>query len=201
MSAIVLPTSPGVVAPTKVRLLDWGGLLDPALGGETQRIDRLGSRHALDVSLPPMPASVAMAWCQRLKRGKNDMVQMRVPQPGFTPQTPVSSVAIGTNAAGGSNSVLLATVASHYQVREGQFFSVIHAGRSYLYGIDADAIDTVDGFLSVTVTPKLRTALTTNDAAEIVNPIIEGYPVGDETSWDVSEAAIYGLTFSIVEPG
>ncbi len=39
----------------KMRMLDWGGDLTPPTGGPVQRLDRLGSRHALDVPLPSMP--------------------------------------------------------------------------------------------------------------------------------------------------
>src|SRR3546814_13730708 len=64
------------------RLLDWGADQAPVLGGPMQRITRLGSRHAVDVQMPPMDYPDAMAWLQRLKRGKTDPVLMTFLQPG-----------------------------------------------------------------------------------------------------------------------
>src|SRR3546814_6750685 len=51
--SIILPTTPGIrsAAPS---LISYGGLLSPSLGGAVQRLNRLGDRHALKVSLPPM---------------------------------------------------------------------------------------------------------------------------------------------------
>src|SRR3546814_9494938 len=51
--SIILPTTPGIRSATP-SLISYGGLLSPSLGGAVQRLNRLGDRHALKVSLPPM---------------------------------------------------------------------------------------------------------------------------------------------------
>lgn len=361
MTAILLPSSPGIVGPTSPRLIDAGGLLEPSLpGGEMQRVERLGSRHALDVSLPPMLASTAMPWIQRLKRGKNDRVVLAFPQPGFDPGTE-GTPKIRTDAAGGATTIDIKGVTASNAASEGQSFSIVHAGQRYVYSFDAAAIaasagpaitnqantsvglagdiytiektaggaawnasaasttlplcgdfvlrakasqankglvvgvnadpvtdndwpgidrgiyfradglvetvessartveiayatsdywflrrrgsviealsgtssdvanatlrrtmtslagdvhfdssfNDVGGIVQVlfvgwvlngmAITPALRTAITAGDVVELAVPMIEGYPVGDATAWDVNEAAHYGLQFTIVE--
>src|SRR5687768_7561060 len=98
--AITLPTTPGP-ASARVRMLDFGGNLIPVLGGAVQRISRLGSRHAVDVALPPMSYDDARAWIQKLKRGKFDRVVMAFPQMDFAVGSP-GTAAIAVAATGGT---------------------------------------------------------------------------------------------------
>src|SRR3546814_4183236 len=98
------------------RLLDWGADQAPVPGGPMQRITRLGSRHAVDVQMPPMDYPDAMAWIQRLKRGKTDRVLMPFLQPGLS----LTGYTNGT--ATGSGSTLAFTGIGKALV-EGQFFS------------------------------------------------------------------------------
>src|SRR3546814_736898 len=116
------------VAPVAMtpRLLDWGADQAPVLGGPMQRITRLGSRHAVDVQMPPMDYPDAMAWIQRLKRGKTDRVLMPFLQPGLS----LTGYTNGT--ATGSGSTLAFTGIGKALV-EGQFFSLVIGGRRYLY--------------------------------------------------------------------
>src|SRR3546814_18932709 len=51
--SIILPTTPGIRSATP-SLISYGGLLSPSLGGAVQRLNRLGDRNALKVTLPPM---------------------------------------------------------------------------------------------------------------------------------------------------
>lgn len=198
MTAISLPTTPGIVTAI-IRYLDWGGTQTGVLGGASQRIERLGSRHAMDVELPPMDAATAQAWIQRLKRGRSQMVRMRVPQPGFTPSAPGAVSTIWTGWVGGVTSIQIFTTNAAYPYKEGQLFSVIHGSRSYLYSIDADSTTPASSVGTVSITPMTRTALSHDDVVELTNPIIEGFPEGDETKWTVDAAAHYGLAFTVVE--
>jgi hypothetical protein len=71
--------------------IDAGGWQIPAVsGGVATRIDRLGDKHGLRVTMPPMhlldgaTQRHAMVWIQRLKRGMAEGVRMKFPQPGLT---------------------------------------------------------------------------------------------------------------------
>lgn len=148
MTSVLLPSSPGVVV-ARPRLLDWGGVQTSVLGGTSQRIERLGSRHALDVELPPMDALTAMAWIQRLKRGKSLMVRMVMPQPGFTP---AAQGAPRILTAGGGGAIDIAGLVSGWTGKEGQFASISTGGRLYLYALDADVAAAATAFTTYTNT-------------------------------------------------
>src|SRR3546814_3983584 len=53
MAVIVLPSDPAPNGATPMRR-DFGGTLTPLLGGPEQRINRLGTRLGIRVSMPPM---------------------------------------------------------------------------------------------------------------------------------------------------
>src|SRR3546814_4591490 len=76
--------------------------------------------------MPPMDYPDAMAWIQRLKRGKTDRVLMPFLQPGLS----LTGYTNGT--ATGSGSTLAFTGIGKALV-EGQFFSLVIGGRRYLY--------------------------------------------------------------------
>lgn len=193
--AVTLPTtpSPSSAAP---RLLDWGSDLVPALGGPTQRLSRLGSRFAVDYEMPPMEYETAMAWIQRLLRGKTERVLIEFFQPGFDPGNP-GSPKVATAASGGT-SLALKDLSSSYRLKEGQFVSIIHGGRRYLHSVNAD-VTASGGTATVGITPMLRTAISVNDVVEIATPMIEGTLSGDETSWTVNAAHHVGLSFTVTE--
>jgi hypothetical protein len=182
-------------APT---LLDWGGELEPPLGGVTQRIDRLGSRHAISVTVPPKSIEPdGRVWISRIKRAKREGGRIAFPQVEFAVGTPgVPQVA--SNVAAGSV-IPLKGLTAGYEIREGQWLSVIHVGRSYLYSVDTGVTASGGGLASVTVTPMLRSQLSMNDVVNLAEPVLEGWLSGDEFSWTLEEARTVGLQFSVTE--
>lgn len=188
--AIALPSYPGPASATP-RFVRWGSNLIPSLGGPVQNLTRLGDRHALDVTMPPLSYRDAMAWVQRLKRGLSEGVIFEFPQPGFNTGAPGSPLVNGAHAGGTTLSIK--GLSSGYSLAEGQFLSIIHVGRRYLYSANAA------GSASVVITPMLRTPLSNNDLIEIQTPMIEGYLEGDEQGWTIDAAHHVGLSFTIVE--
>src|SRR3546814_4154202 len=111
-----------------MRISDWSSdvcssdLLSPSLGGAVQRLNRLGDRHALKVSLPPMRSEPdGRIYASKLRRALQQGAIFSWPQDQFTVGT------VGTplvNGAGQTGSTLvLDGFAASYPVREGQFFS------------------------------------------------------------------------------
>jgi hypothetical protein len=193
--AVALPTTPSPAA-AQPRLLDWGADQVPSLGGPAQRLSRMGNRFAVDYDMPPMEYEEAMAWIQRLLRGKTERVLIEFFQPGFDPGNP-GSPKVATAAAGGT-SLALKDLSSSYRLKEGQFLSIVHSGRRYLHSIDAD-VTASGGTATVAITPMLRTAISVNDTVEIATPMIEGTLSGDETGWTVNTAHHVGLSFTVTE--
>ena len=85
-------------------------------------------------------------------------------------------------------------------MKEGQFFSVIHSGRRYVYMFTADATANGSGNLSAAIFPLLRTALSINDVIEIAQPKIEGLVMpGEEISWQIGLDNAREFSFSVLE--
>jgi hypothetical protein len=164
--------------------MDWGADLIPTLGGALQRIDRLGTRHAVDYQMPPMRYTDAMVWIQALKRGKKERVVMEFPQPDLD----LTGFGTGTVTGSGESAVISGAGGS---VQIGQFFSIIQSGRRYLHSANTSGT-------SITINPMLRVTLS-GATVEVGSPKIEGALLGDEIAWTIDLARTVGLSFSVFE--
>lgn len=135
-------------------------------------------------------------YVSRLILGKTNRALLKFPQPGLKIGAP-GAAKVKTATSGGT-SLPLKTLTPGYAIREGQFFSVIHGTRRYLYRAAAQAIANGSGDVTVTIDPMLRTAVSVNDVVEFV-PLIEGFIQGDEQAWALALEHHTGLSFSITE--
>ena len=198
MAVITLPET-AVPNDATVLLRDFGGVLTPFLGGPEQRINRLGTRFAMSVTLPnKRTKDDALKIQSRLLRGREDRLLMEFWQPGFdtgTPGAPVVSAAVPSGS-----SLPLSGLTAGYQIKEGQALSVIHAGRRYVYMFAADYAVGAGGAVVATIWPMLRTSLAAGDVVEIQKPMIEGLVnSGEEFSWQISVDCMRAFTFKISE--
>lgn len=178
-------------ASASPRYVDFGGIQKTSLGGEHQRVDRLGSRWACAYTLPPMNADEAAVWVSRLIRGLKEKAQYYFPQPGLTLPTP--SAAVAMPALANSEFVVLGSAGTY---KEGSFFSVVHDGRGYVYQVITQ--NTV-GSGQIGIQPPLRSTLTVGDAVSFADVKIEGYTGGNANTWSVDAAKKYGISFEIEE--
>jgi len=170
--SVTLPTSPGIRS-ARIRLLDFGGPLTPGLGGPVQRIERLGTRSAVDYMLPPMLTEPAgRTWLAILARAKREGAVYPVPQPGLLIGAPGSPVVNG--AVAGGTSLPLRSASALYAFRAGQAISIFHGGRRYLYFVETAVAANASGVAVLTLDRLLRTALTDGDAISVAAPLIEG---------------------------
>ena len=180
---ITLPSSPGL-RTAKPRLIDWGGRLTPILGGPVQSPMRLGTRFSLEFTLPPMPSDPdGRMWAARLAQAKLSGVVAPFIQDGFTPGSPGAPVADGANQSG--MALAIRGGLSGYRFREGQFFSLVHAGRRYLHMVTARVDVGSDGKATLPILPMLRVLTSDADVLEVAKPQIQGSLIGDELAWDV----------------
>lgn len=187
-----------ITGGTTPRLLDWGGELTPPFGGVSQRIDRLGSRHSIDVVVPPKAMEPdGRIWISRLKRAKQQGGIIAFPQPDFEAGAPGAPLVASAVAAG--SVVPLKGLNPGYVVREGQWLSISHGGRWYIYSVDQDTMASADGTLSLLVTPMLRSQLSLNDVVRLDAPWLEGWISGNELAWTIDTARFVGLAFSVTE--
>jgi len=180
-------------------LRDFGGVLTPFLGGPEQRINRPGSRFGLRVTLPSKRTKdEAMVIQSRLLRAREDRLLMAWPQPDFdtgNPGTPKLSAAVASGTI-----IPLSGLNAGYAIKEGQFASIIHAGRRYLHMFTADAVVTAGGAVTASMWPMIRTPLSAGDVVEITRPMIEGLiNPGDELSWQIAVQRVADFSFTIAE--
>ncbi len=194
---IDLPTSPAP-AGAEAALIDFGAFLTSPLGGPTQRVDRMGNRFRLSVTMPPMKnVAVGRIWVARLIRGKSEGVRMRLPLQGFDPGLPGVPVVAGTGQTGRTLAIRAATPNAIF--REGQFFSIVTGGRHHLTMVDAETIASATGTATLPVSPMLRVPHLDGDACHFGQPMIEGFVMGDEMAWQMQLARIIGIAFDLVE--
>lgn len=198
MAVIVMPdwVVPNGATPF---LRDFGAVLTPFLGGPEQRINRLGTRFGVRLTLPPAQArSDALIIQSRLLRAREDRLRMEWMQPDFdtgAPGAPRVAAAIVSGTA-----IPLKGMTPGYQVKEGQFLGFVHAARRYIHIFAADGTVAIDGTLNAQVWPMLRTNLSNNDVVEIAPPMIEGLvSPGEELSWQISVDRLASFSFTLSE--
>lgn len=191
---------PDDIGPTSAtpRLLDFGGFLEPGLGGEVQRINRMGSRFAVAFTLPPLTnQKQGRIWVSRLIRGMTEGVRWTYPLLDFNPGAPGKFVVDGAGQAGRTLTIKDGT--PNYAFREGQPFSIEVAGQNYLHFIDATSIADETGRATITFSPMLRVQPEHLNWMHFARPMIEGYVMGDQLSWELALNRTVGLSFDISE--
>lgn len=197
MSIIVLPSLP---APNGAQpfLRDFGGTLTPFLGGPEQRINRIGMRLGIRVTMPPMETDNGRIFVSRLLQARQDRLRMEWPLLSFDPGA-TGSPLIATAVTGGT-AIAIKGLAASYAAREGQFFSLVHGGRRYMHFFAGDVTASAGGTVTAAIWPPLRTNVSVNDPLELSQPLIEGMvSPGDEISWDMSLAHHVSFGFTLVE--
>ena len=198
MAAVVIPELTGY-ALARPRFMDFGLTQTPqsGSGAVSTRLDRLGSRWALDVSLPPTMEGVDLrALLVALLRGRSLGASYSWPQPGLTIGTPGAALVNGAGQTGAT--LVLDGMTPGYVVAAGQFLSIFSGGRRYLHMAAAAATVTGGGGLTLSILPNLRIAPADNAAVNFTAPVIEGLLVG-EFGWDLDAGTHVPLNFSIEE--
>lgn len=194
---IDLPSTPSPSGAT-CSLLDYGGFLTPGLGGEVQRIDRMGNRARLAVTMPPMLSEpTGRIWVRRLIAGKTEGVRMEFPLLSFKPGSPGTVLVNGANQSG--RTLIVDGATPNYAFREGQPFSIVHSSRHYLHWVDAQVIANGSGQATLSISPMLRIEPANNAVCHFGKPMIEGFIMGEEWSWEMDLAHHIGIGFEVVE--
>jgi hypothetical protein len=198
---IDLPDYPSPVSATPA-LVDFGAFLTPSLGGPVQRVERMGNRFQLSVTLPPLPnLQTGRQWVSRLVQGKQEGARMEWPLLGFEPGVPGPIKVAGAGQSGRTLNVDGAT--PNYAFREGQFFSLVISGQHYLYMVTTEtfASNTSAGTATLAIEPMLRVSPPDNADCHFGQPMIEGFIMGDAFAWDMALANFVGIAFDLVEAG
>ncbi len=199
---VTLPTYPAPLNCT-FKLNSFASDLTPPLGGQVQRVLRLGSRFSLDLEYPCMPYPIGQQWLSRLLYAEGYPVAVQFPQRGalLTSAGPVvvNGAAASPLNSGGQLAVRGGTAGN--TILAGRFFHVSSqaTGRRYVHQLIADVTLDGDGAGTFGIAPFLRFTPEDGDVVELVNPILEGFITGPTTSWTIEMVRRIGLKFSVME--
>lgn len=178
-------------------LMEYGGLLTPALGGPVQRIDRLGTRWSVAVETPPMEMEPdGRKWSALITRAKKQGALIAYPLGDFNPGAPGAPVVAAATQSG--TSVSLSGLTSNYAVRAGQPVSIVHLGRRYFDFVSEQVIAGAAGTATIVLQNLLRTPLSAGDVVELAKPKLEGWIDGVLT-WPHDLSGVTAFTFSVSE--
>lgn len=172
--------------PRSVRpaLIDHGGVIRSALGGESQPIARLGARFRAAISWPPVHESNAAELIADLLAAKNEGLRMPYPLLSRNQGSPGQPVVHGTAARGYTLPVRGLTPG--YVAKKGFWLSVVRNGRHHLHNVQQAVVASADGTAQLRVHPGLRKPFADGDAVHLAKPMIEGFIDGNELAWELT---------------
>lgn len=186
--------APNGATPT---LIDYGGVLRSALGGATQKIDRLGSRFRVDLTYPPMTEIDGRIFVSRLIRAKREGLRVEYPLLSVNQGLPGAPK---VNGAGQAGFTLAADgFTPGYVGKEGYWLSIERAGQHYLHNVITDFTANGSGVATLNIFPALRIPFLDNDPINLAKPKIEGIVDGDEIGWQLSLAHLIEFSVTIEE--
>lgn len=194
--SIALPDWPYPAAMTP-RLVTGRAELRPAWGGDIQRINRAGSRFAIDVTMPVMRYEDAQDWSDI--NDETATVTMQIVQPGLDVGAPGITLVKGAGQSG--TTLTIDGFTPYYVLRKNQWISVTTGGRLYAYRVKTEVAASSIGEASVVLTTMLRAVHADNDPVEITEPRIEGFATVPEDAWMTNTAGHVALSFTIEERG
>lgn len=182
---------------TNIRLKSNANILESSFGGPSQRNAKMGDRWTLEVVCRPMRAAQANPVITALLQGLSEKLIAAVPQPGFEIGNPGNPTVSAAGQSG--SSMTISGFTPGYQIRNGQFFSIVANGVRYLHRARADVTANGSGAATVQFLPMLKVSPPAGSVCEFAAPKIEGFVDGNEQGWTVGMVANVGLTFKINE--
>lgn len=174
----------------------FGGIQRPATGGAVTRIERLGSRWAFSFTTPPMRIEPDYRrWSVLFDEAERLGAIMEVYLPEFKPG-PVGSPLVAANTPAGRE-IPISGLTPNYEVRVGQWVSVVSGGKRYLDRIIRRVTADADGAATVTIKNLIRAPLTTGNVVELAVPKIEGsLEYSSASSWSVDGLSSFAFTIT-----
>lgn len=158
--------------------LEFGGLMLSALGGATERIERLGDRYSASASTPAMKIEPdGRRWSARLLQARKVGAIIEIHEPDLAigaPGTPV----VSTNTASG-RAIPISGLTPGYPIREGKWLNYVIGGQHYLDQNVEEVVANGSGVATIIIQNLLRVPLTAGATIILAKPVIEGWVDGD----------------------
>jgi len=187
-----------IAAATAV-LLDFGGVLRPATGAALQKVERLGSRYRIDVTLPVTQTREGREIISDLIAAKREGGRIFFPLQYEDQGYPGDPVVNGANQTG--LTLALRGLTPHHAVKKGYWLSIEDAdGQHYLHNVRAHAVASSTGLITLGIEPMLRVPFANGAKVHLARPQVEGLIDGDSQSWSYALGGLVdSISFSIEE--
>ena len=174
-----------------------GATLRSPLGGDAQRINRLGDRFGLSAQFAPMKSDAdAHALVAQLHQALREGVITHWPAVGVDAGVPGLVLVNGANQLGLTLNVDGVGTGSSF--RHGQFGNFTAAGRLHLFQLRGHAVES-SGAVALPIQPMIRKSPADNSAVNLTDVKIEGWLDDESASWTVGRARAVGLKFTVIE--
>lgn len=201
---LALPTHTGIA---RVRLIarDVVGVSTSPFNFTQQVYRHQGQRWEADITLPPMQRADAEQWSSFLLRLRGAYGTFLLGDPnGATPRgsasaTPGTPVINGASQTGDELDIDgLPTSVTGY-LKAGDYIQLGSGSSATLHKVLEDVDSNASGEATLNLWPKVRTARADGDTVVVSGAKGNFRLAANETSWDIDQAAIYGITFGAVE--
>lgn len=193
-------TLPDSVIPNgaSAQVVTFGGVLRPPLGGKLLKLNRLGDRFLINVTLPPLPAATGREVVSLLLQGVRE--GLRMPYPLLDVDQSGSGTPLVNGAGQSGLTINLDGLTPSYQVKRGYWISIVDAaGQHYLHVVRNDTSANGSGVIALPIETMLRVPFPDNAVVNITKPMIEGLVVGNELQWQLAIERNIGISFGIEE--
>lgn len=178
----------------QIQPIDPAGVVDGALGGPSDIIDRPGYRYAIQFTLPALSPKDARIFQALLEQGAR--ADVSYPWPLDQKATPAKVPLVNGASAAGSV-IPIKGLPANYQFRQGQALAVISEGIRFIHKASAATIADSSGNVTLPVFPHTRKSFLNGDVIEVERPRIGGV-----LSWQGAQQGSFGrrpFTFTITE--
>lgn len=181
-----------------IREMSWSKDMTPTTGGENQRQDRVGTRHAISFDIPVL----RYAWCGAgmaadLAVGRTgEGATMIIPEPGIPAVNYGASKVNGSGQLGRSISVK--NLEPGVIIKKGKWLNLIVNGRYYAYFTTAQVTVPGGGVATLPIYPMIRRSALNDSEVRLVDPLIQGL-IKEPVQRKIVRAVGIGLAFEIEE--
>lgn len=201
---LALPTHTGIA---RVRLIarDVVGVSTSPFNFTQQVYRHQGQRWEADISLPPMQRADAEQWAAFLLRLRGAYGTFLLGDPnGSTPRgsasaTPGTPLVNGASQTGDELDIDGLPVSATGYLKAGDYIQLGSGSTATLHKVLEDVNSDGSGEATLNLWPKVRTAPSDDATVTVSNAKGKFRLASNETTWDIDQASIYGITFGAVE--
>lgn len=164
-----------------------------------------GMRWEADIKLPPMNRETAEQWSAFLLRLRGRYGTFLLGDPnGQTPRgaaasTPGTPLVAGASQTGEQLNIDGAPINTTGYLLAGDYIQIGSGASAQLYKVLEDADTDGSGATTLNLFPNLRTSPADNATIFVANCVGNFRLASNETSWQVGQAGMYGITFGAQE--